>query len=45
VPTAQPPGPLEVSIDFDSGPLAGKLHAATTVYIQGDDVSGKIIVP
>jgi hypothetical protein len=41
VPIAQPPGPLEVTIDFDSGPLAGKLHASTTVNIQGGQLSGK----
>jgi hypothetical protein len=37
VPRAQPSGPLEVTIDFDSGPLARKLHAATAVNVKHDD--------
>jgi hypothetical protein len=37
VPQSQPAGPLAVNVDFDSGPLAGPLHASTTVNI-GDPI-------
>jgi hypothetical protein len=29
VPLAPPAGPLRLTIDFDTGPLAGPLHAET----------------
>jgi hypothetical protein len=29
----QPTGPLRVRVDFDSGPLAGRLQAATTLQV------------
>jgi hypothetical protein len=33
VPEAQPAGPAEIAADFDSGPLAGMLHATTTIEV------------
>jgi hypothetical protein len=33
VPQTQPAGPLAIHVDFDSGPLAGLLHASTTVNV------------
>jgi hypothetical protein len=35
VPQSQPAGPLVVNVDFDSGPLAGPLHASTTLNVGG----------
>jgi hypothetical protein len=29
----QSPGPLQVRVDFDSGPLAGRLQAMTTLQV------------
>jgi hypothetical protein len=29
----QPTGPLQVRVDFDSGPLAGRLQAMTTLEV------------
>jgi hypothetical protein len=37
VPQAQPSGPLVVNVDFASGPLAGMLHASTTLNVVGAD--------
>jgi hypothetical protein len=33
VPPTQPSGPLQVRVDFDSGPLAGRVQAMTTVEV------------
>jgi len=37
VPKAQPSGPLVINVDFDSGPLAGMLHASTALDVVGAD--------
>jgi hypothetical protein len=33
VPSALPAGPIGLSVNFDSGPLAGRLQAATTLEV------------
>jgi hypothetical protein len=33
VPDAHPTGPASIVADFDSGPLAGSLHATTTIEV------------
>jgi hypothetical protein len=33
VPQSQPAGPVQVVAEFDSGPLAGTLHAEMTVEV------------
>jgi hypothetical protein len=33
VPQSQPAGPLVLDVDFDTGPLAGLLHASTSVNV------------
>jgi hypothetical protein len=33
VPRTQPPGPLYLSVELDSGPLAGLLRAQTAIEV------------
>jgi hypothetical protein len=34
VPESQSGGPMNITLDFDSGPLAGTLHANTEIDVK-----------